>query len=422
MTHLRVLGRRDFRVVLAAGLVSLTGDWLLGVGMAYYVYRLTGSTMAAAGMLAASAVPAILVGPLAGVYVDRWDRRRTMIVANLLSLVGLLPLLAVDSPGRVWIAYLVVAFSTTVDQFFDPARAALLPLLVEPELRLSANALNGQTGDLARLVGAGLGGVAVGLGGLPVVVLADAASFLVSAVLLGTVRARPPAAVAAAPAHPVRRLVADGRSGLRFAVSTPVLRVLLAFEAVVGFGEGVFSTLLAPFTRHVLHGSGGAYGLVVAAQAVGGLAGGAVVAALAHWLPAHRTLGVATLALGAVDLAIAVYPVLLPALWPAVALMLLVGVPGAAAMAAYTTLLQHGVPDRLRGRVFTALSTAGAVTGLAGTLAAGALGDRVGIIPVFSLQGGCLLAAGVLAVAALYRRPALEPDGTGGREAVPLDA
>src|SRR4051794_17777609 len=93
----------DLRLLLGAGLVSMSGDWLLSVGLAYSVYALTGSTLASAAALLAAFVPQVLVGSVAGVFVDRWDRKRTMVVTNLLLAAGLLPLLLVDGAHRIWL-------------------------------------------------------------------------------------------------------------------------------------------------------------------------------------------------------------------------------------------------------------------------------------------------------------------------------
>src|SRR5688500_5968551 len=104
-----VLARqRDYRLVLSASLVSLTGDWILRTGLAFQVYVMTGSTLASGGLLLASFLPLVLLGSLAGVFVDRWDRRRTMIVTNVLHAVGLLPLLLVHDENQLWVIYLVI--------------------------------------------------------------------------------------------------------------------------------------------------------------------------------------------------------------------------------------------------------------------------------------------------------------------------
>jgi Na+/melibiose symporter-like transporter len=110
-TTWRLLRRhRDLRLVLGADLVSLTGDRLLAVGLAYYVYALTGSTAVSAATWLTLYLPSIALSSLAGVFVDRWDRLRTMVIANLLLAAGLLPLLAVHDRGDVWIVYLVTTW------------------------------------------------------------------------------------------------------------------------------------------------------------------------------------------------------------------------------------------------------------------------------------------------------------------------
>jgi len=135
----RVLaGYRDLRLVLSAGLISMTGDWILRVGLVYRVYALTGSTVASALTMASSFVPQMLLGALAGVFADRWDRRRTMIAANLLLAAGLLPLLLVRGAGQVWIVFAVLLFESIVQQFFSPAEQALLPRLVPDDQLISA--------------------------------------------------------------------------------------------------------------------------------------------------------------------------------------------------------------------------------------------------------------------------------------------
>src|SRR5215471_14466913 len=103
MRGLMVFRHRSFSLLWIAGLVSMTGDWLLGVALPIYVFKLTGSPAATSAVLAVSVTAALVAGAVAGVFVDRWDRRRIMIVANLLQVGAILPLLAVNSADRVWI-------------------------------------------------------------------------------------------------------------------------------------------------------------------------------------------------------------------------------------------------------------------------------------------------------------------------------
>ena len=182
MARLRgALAEPGVRLLLGAGLISLSGDWVLRVGLAYYVYALTGSTVASAVMLLASFIPQIALSSLAGVFVDRWDPKRTMVVTNLALAGGLLPLLLVRHPRDVWVVFVVVAWEGAVQQFFAPAEQKMLPLVADPPQLPTVNALYGQNRDASRLLGAALGGALVAAGGLVPVVLADLASFLIAA-------------------------------------------------------------------------------------------------------------------------------------------------------------------------------------------------------------------------------------------------
>ncbi len=102
------LRQRNFALLWLGGLISQTGDWLLQIGLPVYVYLLTGSALATSIMLMVSFVPTILLGSVAGVFVDRWDRLRTMLVANVLLAAGLLPLFLVHDKGSLWMMYLTL--------------------------------------------------------------------------------------------------------------------------------------------------------------------------------------------------------------------------------------------------------------------------------------------------------------------------
>jgi MFS family permease len=180
-----------------------------------------------------------------------------------------------------------------------------------------------------------------------------------------------------------------------------VLRALLVFLAVTCVGEGIFGTLFAPFVRSVLHGAGGAYGAISAAQAVGGIAGGLVVAALGDRLNPATALGAGALAFGALDLALFLYPLAFSAIWPAVILIALAGLPGALLLTGAMTLLQRNTGHGLRGRVFGALGVVEGVAVVAGTLTAGLLAQTLGIVSVLAAQGAGYVLAGAAMLALL---------------------
>jgi predicted MFS family arabinose efflux permease len=406
-----VLARqRDYRLLLSAGLISLTGDWILRTGLAFRVYEVTGSTLTSGSLVLASFVPTVVLGSLAGVFVDRWDRRHAMIAVNLLHVIALLPLLAVHDRRSIWIVYVVVLAQSCLQQFFVPAEQSLTPALTEPRYLLTANALSSQTRDIARLLGAALGGVLAAAGGIPLLATSDAATFVAAVVLVSCIRhrsGRDPAARARSTTGAVARLAAEWRDGLRLCTAGRAMRLVFVFGLVTQVGEGVMSTLFAPFVRTELSGGAQAYGLIVSSQAVGGIAGGLVAAAAGSRLPAATMWGAGAVLFGLVDLTLFCYPLASDSLAPAFVCMILVGVPGAFTVAGSMTVLQRLTEDGSRGRVLGAL---GAVEGgavLVGITAAGVLGNLVGIIPMLVLQAlGYLLGGAVI----LTHRRTLTPD------------
>ncbi|MDP9369847.1 MAG: MFS transporter, partial [Chloroflexota bacterium] len=242
---LTVLRQRDFSLLWFAGLISLTGDWMLVVALPVTVYELTGSALATGGILISNKLAALVLGSVAGVFVDRWDRQRTMVVANLVRSPILLLLVAVDSAERVWIVYVVAAALSAVGQFFRPAENALLPRLVGEEHLVPANALNALNDNLGRLVGPALGDLVAAWAGLGGVVAADVASYLIAAGMIAAITTttrpeRTPLPDAAAVTDTWAAVWREWLAGLRLIRDHPALRVVFGVFAIASLGEGVW--------------------------------------------------------------------------------------------------------------------------------------------------------------------------------------
>ncbi|BDZ48518.1 MFS transporter [Frondihabitans sucicola] len=391
---------RDLSLFLSASLVSQTGDWILDTGMAFQVYLLTHSTLASAAVMLATQIPQVVLGSVAGVIVDRHDRRRMMIGTNVISALVIWPVALVQDSGSVWIILVVAAVTNCVSPFFSSAEASLLPGLARrPENFVTVNALHAQVRNVARLIGAALGGILITVGGLTALAVADTASFLVAAVLVVAIRHR-------LASTPTRRtgLLAEWRAGLAIVRHNRVLLVLAAFFLLRGVGEGAMGTLFAPFVNDVLGAGGSVYGAILAAQAIGGIVGGLVITLAGRRASPRRLFAWGTLAFGILDLALFLYPLIDASSWPAVLLIAVVGVPGAALNAGMLTLFQSTTGDLTRGRVFGLLVSAENATMLLSTLLAGTLAGSVGIIPVISTQGVVYVLTSVIALTVLSRR------------------
>src|SRR5436190_2860863 len=186
---LNLLRQRNFGLLWFGGLISYTGTWITIVALPIYIYTLTGSYLATGAMWMSFMLPSVVFGSVAGVYVDRWDRRLTMVVSNLLTVPLMLVLLVVKSPDQVWIVYVATLLKSTVGTFMSPAEDALLPKLVGEEHLTTANALNTLNNNLARLVGPAIGGAVFAAFGFAACVTLDAASFAIAAILIALLRA-----------------------------------------------------------------------------------------------------------------------------------------------------------------------------------------------------------------------------------------
>jgi MFS family permease len=404
---LATLRHRDFALLWIAGFVSVAGDYALIVALPLHAYALTGSALATGGVFAASLLPRVLLGSVAGVFVDRWDRKRTMVVADLLRAAALLPLLAVDSPDLLWLLYLVRAVTGTLGLLFDPAESALLPRLVGEEQLVTANALNALNNNLGRLIGPAIGGVLYASGGLPTVVAIDAASFVVSALLILLIRtdARPEPLDVAPEDSGWRRVFGEWRAGLHLVARNRVLGTIFLAFGIGSIGEGTFGLGIVPLIVDVLGGGAEGTGVVLSAQAVGGIVAGALVARVAAVVSPRVLFAGGLIVLGLADMGLANAARLAPPGPPAIALgsffMILAGFPVVAANAAGTGLLQTETADAYRGRVFGSLGTVQGLATLAGLAAGGAMVDAFGIVPVLSLGAAMWVVGGVVATVGL---------------------
>lgn len=405
MTSLGLLLRRDFALLWWSGLISITGSWMLAIALPIHVYQLTGSAIATSGALIAATAPRLLLGSVAGAFVDRWDRRTTMVVGNVLLAAGLVPLWLVGSADLVWIVYAVAAFESTVALFVGPAENALLPALVDPDDLLAANLLNSLNNNLARLGGPVLGGFLATVSGLGSVAAADMVTFVLAAVLVTLIRARgaPPSDGPVAPEDAWRGLWREWALGLAFVKDRKTLRVLFLVVALMSVGEGVMGALFVVFVSDVLLGNATHYGTLVSAQAVGSLIGLALLVPWTRRLRADRLLGLAFVCFGAIDLAIFNAPAVVPRFELEVALFVAVGIPIVLLGPSLMTLLQTEVPDRYRGRVLGSLGTTEALFRVSGLVMGGLLAGPFGVVAILNVQGAAQIVAGAVVLRMLSR-------------------
>ncbi len=374
-----LLRNRDFRAVYLATLISLGGDWFMMVALYDLVLTQTGSATLVSLINVCLGLPALLVTPWAGNLIDKTDRKRLMVMVDLLRAgLSLLPILVV-SPKLLPLAFLAVAGLSAGTGFFDPAAEAAAPNLVAPEDLGRANALLGSAWGTMLMVGSALGGLVATYLGRNVAFGLNALSFLVSAALLWRIKLR------FSEHHEKDRPQTTLRESLSEAVTfvwqRPKIVALLCGKGLLGLTLGMTS-LISVFGEQVFHrGSEGISKLFVA-RGLGAVIGPFVLFSLVK-SATKRPLAIAPCmmlySLGYCVLSRS--PSLELAMIP-----LVIGHMGGGAMWQATTYaMQAEVPDALRGRVFSFDQAILGVTYSLSTMGMGLLVDRFGPRPVFFL-------------------------------------
>jgi len=394
-----LLASSAYRRLWAARTVSQCGDVAQFTALALLVFHLTGSGLGVSGVVIAEIIPVLVLAPLAGPLVDRMPRVTVMIAADLVRMV-LAAVLAVWH-GDIALVYAVAFGLSAGAVFFNPAAGSLLPALVNDDELVAANSGIWSAAVLSQVLVAPLAGLVTATAGYGWAFAANAASFAISAALLrglSSSEARRPVTTVS--------IWAQDREALALVVRDRLLRALAVAQTLAALSAGATSALLVVLAARRLHTSGGGYGLLLAGIAVGAFTGPLLLARLAARIRRPTAVFTAYGLRGVVDVALAT----ITALPAALAALVCYGIGTSTGNIAFATVIQSHVPDRLRGRVFSAFDLSWQSMRLASLLLGALVADSAGIRAVYYL-GGVLLAAAAIAGLTLLGPPAnRQPD------------
>jgi MFS family permease len=345
-------GNRSFRNLWYGQIVSELGDWLNSIAIFTLILSLGGSGLALGTVMMAKLLPIFFVSPIAGVVVDRMNRKWVMILSDLARFVVVLGFLFVTSPEELWLVYTLAALEIALAGFFEPARSALLPSVVDRRDLVAANALSGSTWSVMLALGAALGGVVVSLLGTRAAFILDAFTFLVSASFIFRVRL-PAARGTAALEEKTRTGIANFMDGLRYIIGRPGILMLTLLKSGLATSGGVMT--LIPLYAHQMLASPEAVsmatGILYSCRGVGAAAGPVLIR---RWFgDSSRTLQVAIAGgffLGSVSIGLFG---LSSGLLSASASLALIGLFGSIIWVFSTALIHLEADTRFMGRVFS---------------------------------------------------------------------
>jgi MFS family permease len=346
---------RNFRLLFFGQTVSQLGDWFNSVAVFALLLDLTGSATAVAWMMIVQFLPMALVGPIAGVVVDRVDRRRLMIATDIFRGIAVLGLLLVRTRTQVWLAYVVMGLVVTGSAFFEPARTATIPNVTTRDELMPANALSSATWAAMLALGASIGGLVTAFAGRDLAFVINAVSFFVSAWFISQTRFASTPAARPAPASLLEWTgIADLRDGFTYVRRSTHVSALMFVKAGWGLAGGVL-LLLSIFGQRVFPVGGSTaagIGVLYGARGIGAGLGPIALRWMLGQTPTtmRRAIGPAYFVVGAFYVALAGAQTL-----PIAALSVALAHFGGSILWVFSTvLLQMEVPDEFRGRVFAA--------------------------------------------------------------------
>ena len=395
---LRALEHRNFQLFFGGQSISLIGTWMQRIALGWLVYHMTNSPFLLGVVGFAGQIPTFLLAPFAGVFADRWNRHRILIVTQSLAMVQalVLSLLVLTGTVVIWHIMVLSIFLGTINAFDTPARQSFMVEMVEKKEDLSnAIALNSSMVNVARLLGPSLAGILISVVGEGLCFLLNGVSYLavIAALLAMKIKKRETK-------HQASKVWAGLREGFAYAFGFSPIGAVLLLLALMSFMGMPYTILMPVFARDVLHGGPHTLGFLMGASGVGALGGALYLASRKSVLGLGRLISVAT-ALFGIGLVAFSHSRLLALSIP---LMFITGFGMIVEMAASNTVLQTIVEDDKRGRIMSFFTMAFMGMTPFGSLFAGFLASRIGA-PNTLLIGGLACLAGAAAFA--LKLPAL---------------
>ncbi|MEO6888376.1 MAG: MFS transporter [Ktedonobacteraceae bacterium] len=388
---------RNFTFLALGQAISNMGDFVYSTTLLVWVFTLSHSATAVSGVLIAQYAPIFLLGPLAGVFVDRWNRRSTMVASDLARMVVALLPLVVPASLRLPAIYTSVFLISALARFFMPAKSGVLQVIVPDKAQGQAASISQATFALAIVIGPAIGPPLYFLVGPFIGCIINAISFLVSALSLLAIRVpggglRPVLIARGQDAAGGLRLVLRELAvGFRFVAKTRVLLMVTFLALIAMLGAGCLNALDIIFVSQRLHASTVLYGPLMAVGGVGALLGAIAAGLLVRRVEPRYLLSGSLLLLGLGIIFYAFQTTFLAAL----VINFIISIPNGGIEVGFAPILLNTTPRALMGRVESVIQTAMYATSLLSVALAGYFGQFVPVYIIFAVGGALLALSGI---------------------------
>jgi len=382
-----IFGNRNFTLIWIGQLVTEMGSSLTALAASIYVYKVTGSALNVGLMMMASAAPSLLVGLIAGVVVDRYDRKKIMMAADLIRavLIAAIPFLL---PSNIAWIYILVALSATVGQFFGPAHASVLPEIASEEELNAANSLMAISSFGSLVIGYAAAGLITSSYSIAWAFYIDAVTFLISAFLVYLTRIP---AIQVDENTNVSSIFQNLKSGIQVITTTGSLRSMFIAYILIGITFGLTNAIRLPFTIHALKSTEFVFGLLESVTLIGFVVASLLMANLGDRLREGQWLAISFIGMALTGTFFAFSTTV----WFALVITVIEGFLNAPSVIARALVIQRNTPREARGRVFSAFFVTRDVMFMTGMAMAG-LADLINIRALYFSASIVILAVGLL--------------------------
>jgi MFS family permease len=393
----KVLTNKNFFLLWLAQGISNLGDNLTNLTLIILVNALTHSTSSIAILTIAIAVPKIVVGLIAGVYVDRWDRKYVMLGSDLIRALLVPVFIYAALAGNVWLIYGIACLQSAVGTFFDPARGALVQAIVPENQFMEANSITQTLVVIGQFGGATLAGLLVGLTGqYAPAFIADALTFFASVVLVWFVDTHHARAIQPeTPQHFLHSL----KEGLQTVRHNPVILAIMITMTLMMFAVSPVQVLMIPLVTNILHIPLSWYGFIQGGDTLGNIIAAVILVGIATRVKPTMLFVVSIFVLGAVISGIGA-AFNLPFLF---FVMFILGLISVAFQTSIGTIMQKSVSNEVMGRVLSLFEIIPGAASVVSLALVGILGATLGIRETFYFAGGLMALSGIYAWYALRK-------------------
>ncbi len=388
---LRALESRNYRLFFFGQGLSLIGTWMTQTATIWLVYQLTGSALLLGVVGFAQQIPNFVLSPFAGVLVDRWNRRRTLVITQVLSMIQSLALAGLSFSGHIQVWHIIVLslFQGCINAFDLPTRQIFVVELVERRENLSnAIALNSSLFSGARLVGPAIAGLVIAAVGTSTCFMIDGVSYLAVIAGLLAMRVRPRQVLQTQESGSILKKLTEG---FRYAFGFPPIRSILLLIALVSLAGMPYTVLVPIFATNILKGGSETLGFLMAASGLGALISAVYLSSRSTIVGLGKLIAIAPAIFGAALIVFSQSRVL----WLSLLSMFVLGSSLILQSTSSNTILQTIVEEDKRGRVMSLYTIAFISMATFGNLLAGTLANHIGA-PTTLVFGGIACIAGSL--------------------------